>query len=97
LGGGAQCFDEPQQVKMAIKAFEKIENVILLMPSNSVSESQEYLAHIKEKYPINDYLIEHDTNEILAKKVVYTLGKAPEETTAEIIYLISKLNVSHKK
>jgi len=92
LGGGAQCFDEPHQVEMARKAFEKIENVILLMPTNSVPESQEYLAHIREKYPINDYLIEHDTNEILAKKVVYTLGKAPEETMAEIICQISKPN-----
>ena len=92
LGGGAQCFDEPHQVEMAQKAFEKVENVFLLMPSKSVTTSQEYLAHVLEKYPINDYLIEHDTNEVLAKKVVYTLGKKPEDTTAEIISQLSKPN-----
>ena len=92
LGGGAQCFDEPHQVEMAQKAFEKVENVFLLMPSKSVTTSQEYLAHVLEKYPINDYLIEHDTNEVLAKKVVYTSGKKPEDTTAEIISQISKPN-----
>jgi len=90
LGGGAQCFDEPHQVEMARSAFEKIENVFLLMPSRSVSASQECLVHIKKKYPINDYLIEHDTNEILAKKIVYTLGKGPEETLFEIVSQISK-------
>lgn len=92
LGGGAQCFDEPHQVEIVKKAFEKIENVILLMPSSSVSESQAYLAHVREKFPINDYLIEHDTNNILAKKVVYTLGKTPEETSAEIITQLCKPN-----
>ena len=92
LGGGAQCFDEPHQVEMARRAFERVENVFLLTPSKSVSASKEYLAHILEKHPINDYLIEHDTNEILAKQVIYTLGKKPEETTTEIISQINKPN-----
>jgi shikimate kinase len=92
LGGGAQCFDEPHQVEMALKAFEKVENVFLLIPSKNVATSQKYLAHVLEKYPINDYLIEHDTNEILAKKIVYTLGKKPKDTTAEIISQLSKPN-----
>jgi shikimate kinase len=92
LGGGAQSFDEAHQVEMARKAFNNVENVFLLMPSKSIAASQKYLAHILEEYPINDYLIEHDTNEILAKKVVYTLGKKPEETVTDIISQISKPN-----
>jgi len=94
LGGGAQCFDEPHQVELATKAFETIEDVFLLMPSESVTASQQLLSHLKEKYPINDYLIEHDTNEILAKKVVYTLRKNPQEVLNELICQINKPNKS---
>lgn len=94
LGGGAQCFDEPHQVEMARKAFEKVENVFLLTPSKSVSDSQVCLAHLKVKYPINDYLIEHDSNEILAKEIVYTMGRRPEEIMTEIVSRIRKPNKS---
>ena len=90
LGGGAQCFDETHQVKLALNAFEKIEDVFLLTPSESVVTSQNSLSHLKEKYPINDYLIEHDTNKILAKKVVYTLDKKPNKVLSEIISQLSK-------
>jgi len=64
------------------------------MPSESVTASQQLLSHLKEKYPINDYLIEHDTNEILAKKVVYTLRKNPQEVLNELISQINKPNKS---
>jgi shikimate kinase len=94
LGGGAQCFDEPHQVELARKAFETIEDVFLLMPSESVTVSQQLLFHFKEKYPINDYLIEHDSNKILAKKVVYTLHKSPQEVLNELLSQTNKPNKS---
>jgi shikimate kinase len=85
LGGGAQCFDEPHQIERAQKAFEPIENVFLLMPSQDLATNITSLPGLKENYPINAYLITHHTNELFAKKTVYTLGKSPEETTNEII------------
>jgi shikimate kinase len=85
LGGGAQSFDEPHQIERARNAFDPIENVFLLMPSQDLATNITSLPGLKENYPINAYLIMHHTNELFAKKTVYTLGKSPEETTSEII------------
>ena len=85
FGGGAQTFDEPHQVEMVRRVFEPIENIFLLLPTPDLETNIKSLPGLKEDYPINAYLIMHPTNELFAKKIVYTLGKAPEEITNEII------------
>ena len=94
LGGGAQCFDEPHQVARAQKAFEKVSEIILLLPSQDLATNITVLPGLKQDYPINAYLIMHPTNELFASKTVYTLGKTPEETMHEIINLIAIPNLS---
>lgn len=90
LGGGAQTFDEPHQVKTVLKALEHIPNVFLLMPSSDLATNIKSLPGLKENYPINAYLIMHPTNELFSKKTIYTQGKTPEETMHEIINHIKK-------
>jgi hypothetical protein len=48
------------------------------------------LPGMREDYPINAYLIMHPTNQLFAKKTVYTLGKTPAETMREIIDRVGK-------
>jgi shikimate kinase len=88
LGGGAQCFDEPHQVERVRQVFEKISEIFLLLPSQDLATNITSLPGLKENYPINAYLIMHPTNELFAKKTVYTLGKKPEETMRDIIFLL---------
>ena len=84
-GGGAQTFDEPHQVEMVREVLEPISNIFLLLPSNDLATNIKELPGLKENYPINAYLIMHETNELFAKKTIYTLGKTPEEIMNEII------------
>lgn len=85
FGGGAQTFDEPHQVEMVQQVFEPIKNIFLLLPAPNLATNIKSLPGLKEDCPINAYLILHPTNELFAKKIVYTLGKTPEIITNEII------------
>lgn len=88
LGGSAQCFDEPEQVARAQQAFNPIPDIFLLLPSQDLATNITSLPGLKEDYPINAYLIMHPTNQLFAKKTVYTLGKTAEQTMLEIIDMI---------
>lgn len=88
LGGGAQCFDEPHQIERAQKAFASISEIFLLLPSKDLATNIASLPGLKENQPINAYLIMHPTNQLFAKKTVYTFGKKPEETMRDIISLL---------
>ncbi|WP_455204094.1 hypothetical protein [Kaarinaea lacus] len=92
LGGGAQCFDEPHQIERAMQAFTAVSEIFLLLPSKDLATNINTLPGLKEDYPINAYLIMHPTNQLFAKKTVYTLGKMPEDTMQEIIALQDKSN-----
>ncbi len=50
------------------------------------------LPGFKEGYAINTYIMMHPTNALFVKKMIYTLGKTPEEITREIITQIGKSN-----
>jgi hypothetical protein len=39
---------------------------------------------------INEHFVKHPSNQLLAKKIVYTNGKTPDETCAEILQHIAK-------
>ena len=89
LGAGAHSFDEPEQVLLAQKAFEKVKNVILLLPSSDLATNINSLPGIKEGWVVNTFLIMHPTNELLANKTIYTKDRTPKETMNEIIEFLS--------
>jgi len=89
FGGGAQTFDETHQIEQVRQVFEPIADIFLLLPSQDLATNIKTLPGLKENYPINAYLIMHDTNKLFAKKIIYTQGKTPEETKQEIISKLS--------
>jgi hypothetical protein len=73
-------------------------NVILLLPSPSLDESVEILKNrltrilteagkefIDELFELNEYFVKHPSNYRLAKRIVYTKDKTPEEICDEIV------------
>ncbi|NOZ84147.1 MAG: hypothetical protein GXP60_04980 [Epsilonproteobacteria bacterium] len=90
LGAGAHSFDEPHQVERAQIAFEGIEDIFLFLPSNDLETNIKALPGLKENYEVNTFLIMHYTNELLTKKTIYTLDKAPNEIMIEVIKSLNR-------
>ncbi len=87
-GGGVmgEFPDEFERTKLALKSFA---NVILLMPSADKAESLQFLYDRMKLKPdgwtILEHLVYHPTHELLAKHIVYTKDKSPEQVGEEIL------------
>lgn len=92
FGGGAQTFDEPHQIERVRKVFDPITDIFLLLPSSDLATNIELLPGLKEDYAINAYLIMHETNELFAKKTIYTQGKNQKKPNT---ILLIKLEISN--
>jgi hypothetical protein len=77
--------------------------VILLLPSPDLEESTKIVndrfvktaeaegeAISDEVMAVNAHFVKHPSNQKLAKMIVYTKDKSPEETCAEIVSTIMK-------
>jgi shikimate kinase len=62
-------------------------HVVLLLPSADVEDAIRCLADRvpEELRPLNAHYIRHPANRMLAKSIVYTSGKSPEETCEEVL------------
>ena len=90
LGGGIHCYNEPHQIDSTKEVFDPIDEVFYLLPSKDLATNINTLPGFKEGFAINTYIMMHPTNAIHAKKIIYTLGKTPEEIMREIIGQIGK-------
>lgn len=66
------------------------ERVVLLLPTPDQAESIKILrqreeANLESNNAVNDFFLEHPSNQTFAKKIVYTAGKTPEQTADEVI------------
>ena len=94
VGAGVGPYENREHLERIQSLFEPIPNVFLLLPSEDTEES---LRILKERDPsppadlhfdINAHFLAHPGYRLLAKQVVYTKGKTPEETCNEILKLI---------
>jgi len=86
FGAGYSVQDDPALQERVRKALAPYENIVLLLPSPDVAES---VAYLNERIDpnlsfINEHYITHPANRSLAKVIVYTRGKTPEEVCEEI-------------
>lgn len=81
---------EPALVEQLATDLQPFENVVLLMPSPNLEASlpilrQREATNLESNSKVNDFFLQHPSNQLLAKKVFYTAGHTPEETADEII------------
>jgi len=101
FGASNSVYDDELQFSRVKNALASYPNVILLLPSPDPEESAEILnARLtqivkakgeevnKELFDLNEYFIKHLSNYRLAKVVIYTKGKTPEEICDEIFQKI---------
>lgn len=94
FGAGHSVYEDDYLFNHIRQLLAPYKNIVLLLPSPDLDESIELLNAQNEflrnmKPNLNDHFIKHHSNYDLAKFVVYTKGKTPEETCDEILRLIS--------
>ncbi len=89
FGGGQSVYEDENQVKEFIQLMQKEKHVFLLMPCNDNQKSIEILdkriGDEEAEKILNRIFINSFTNKKVAKYIVYTNGKTPNETIEEII------------
>lgn len=103
FGAGYTVQEDENLFGRVEKALAPFEHVILLLPSPDVNESVRILnqrmetllreykqpeENIPEVLAANEHFVAHPANSRLAKLVIYTEGKSPEETCEEIVRLL---------
>ncbi|MCM1989081.1 shikimate kinase [Oceanirhabdus seepicola] len=84
FGAGQSVYEDKNLFEEVSEILKPYSNVVLLLPSPNKEESLNILFE-RNKFPHNDLFIKNPSNEKLAKIIVYTKGKTPEETCEEII------------
>lgn len=98
FGAGHSYFTEETQFNMVNSYLASVQNVLLLLPSNDKDES---LVICNERLKIrtgkeldkneietNKQFIEHPSNYLLAKQIVYTKNETPQETALKVVSLL---------
>lgn len=101
FGAGHSVYEDDALFARVERALVPVPHVILLLPSpdpdQSITILNERFAKLLQHevgqvdaalLALNARFVRHPSNVRLAKQIVYTEGKTPEETTAEIVALI---------
>ncbi|MBD2254602.1 AAA family ATPase [Nostoc parmelioides FACHB-3921] len=93
FGAGHSVYDDAALFYRVQKVLETYPNVVLVLPSPDLDESvqiiKERMGEFQENgVDVHEYFVKHSSNLNLAKIVVYTKGKTPEQTGDEILSLI---------
>ncbi len=90
FGGGNSIYEDDGLFEQVRELLAPYAHVILLLPSPDLEESLKILndrdnISSDEQREVNEHFVRHHSNYDLAKHIVYTQGKTPEETCDEII------------
>ena len=90
LGGGHSVYEDEGFLARAKEALSSFPNVVLILPSADAEESLGILRERMADAPqdiidLNTHFVRHRSNRELAKHIVYTKGKTPDETCQELI------------
>ena len=97
FGAGHSYYPDDNQLQHVLDILEKLPNVFLLLPSADIDESYSILSErIKKKYPqiedgvveYNRKFLEHPSNPMLSKHIIYSKDKSPEDNVEEMISLL---------
>ena len=90
LGGGNSVYEDDGLFEQVRELLAPYSHVVLLLPSPDLNESIQILnarnEHDSESQrEVNEHFVRHHSNYDLAKFIVYTKDRTPEETCEEII------------
>jgi shikimate kinase len=94
FGAGHSVYEDDALFARVQRVMAPYENVVLLLPSPDLDESARLLRERSggdagEGPDLNEHFVKHHSNHDLARIVVYTKEKSPEETRDEILGRVS--------
>jgi shikimate kinase len=95
FGGGHSVYEDDTLFARVQKVMAPYPYVILVLPSPDKDKSIRILnertgGSVSEGFDFHEHFVRHHSNYDLAKHIVYTEGKTPEETCAEIVGIITR-------
>jgi hypothetical protein len=94
FGAGVGPCENTLQMKQIQALFEPIPNIFFLLPPPDTMESLKILRERDISPPadltfnINAHFMKHPRYQMLAKHIIYTHSKTPEQTCAEVIKIL---------
>jgi shikimate kinase len=95
FGGGHSVYEDDTLFARVQQVMAPYPYVILILPSPDKEKSVKILNErtggmVSEGFDFHEHFVKHHSNYDLAKHIVYTEGKTPEETCAEIVEIVTK-------
>ena len=98
FGAGHSVYESKELFARIQTALTPYRNVILILPSPNVEESiqilnertKDLVGAFGQGFNWNEYFVRHHSNYDLARFIVYTHGKTPEETRDEILTRVDR-------
>lgn len=93
FGGGHSVYEDNKLFHRVEEILKPYKNIVLILPSPDLEESIQILNErnggiVSNKVDFNEHFVKHHSNHALAKFVVYTKDKSPEETGDEILNIV---------
>jgi hypothetical protein len=89
FGAGHSVYEESTQLARIEKMIKPYHNVILLMPCEDVEEAVKVTESRRgHELGLNKHFMEHQSNERLAKHVIYTKDTTPEERAERVLGIV---------
>ena len=89
FGAGNSVYEDDGEFARASELLSPYKNVVLLLPSPDLDESVDILKQRNQitinGVEINSFFMTHASNQKLAKQVIYTNGKTPDEIKEDIL------------
>jgi shikimate kinase len=89
FGAGHSVYEKPEQLAKIEGLIKPFHNVVLLLPCEDVEEALKITeARRGHELGLNRHFLEHESNRRLAKHVIYTHDKTPQQCADEVLRLI---------
>jgi shikimate kinase len=93
FGAGHSVYEYDELFSQVQRILAPYKNVVLILPSPDLEESLQILnerngGFVSNGVDFNEHFVKHHSNHDLAKIIVYTKGKSPEETCDDILSVV---------
>ncbi len=93
FGAGHSVYEDDKLFRRVQQILDPYINIVLILPSPNLEESIQLLNErnggiVSNGFDLNEHFVRHHSNYDLAKFVVYTKSKSPEETRDEILKIV---------